>query len=540
MTGTNALTNTEVDQDGGASSVLPEQRRGAPSARHQVLAARTEAPEVTSPRLFALTPTLSPAGRGRQASLLFCFLLLTGCATTVSGTYPGDRVMWDDILAHAEPFHLPARPVAVVAPHHLIDASELAGFWSALAVNAPSVVVVIGPDHYARGVGLTVGQGVTYDTVYGPLRTDSALAQSLREPRRDDAFVGEHALHVHAPFIRRLLPNARFVPLMVQWATPRSDLEALAQRLNELLPADALVVASVDFSHYQPSPWATFHDESSYSTITAFDLDGLFRREVDSPESLYVAMRFAQLRGAQRATRLLHTNSQRRRSVFVPDSTSHQYFTFTAGPARPVPSASVIITGDVAESTGLTLHEGWTWNPHHDSGAPTNERLRKIRGQEDRFFMGPEATLFHLAPGQQVRREVNGLKVLFAGVDLSGPLPTLTGDCVVVLASRGSLEAGEAATRAKALLQQGAHVVVGRGFGVSVPVEEVEGRALALSLGPFLTGEDGEGQVLGATCTRDGVRVRTVPVKVTGGVPALDLDRLAEELDRPRTFVPEP
>ena len=150
--------------------------------------------------------------------------------------------------------------------------------------------------------------------------------------------------------------------------------------------------------------------------------------------------------------------------------------------------------------------------------------------------MGPEATLFQLAPGQRVRRVINGLDVLYAGVDLASPPSALTGDCVVVLASRGGLDAAEAVQRARALLKQGAHVVVGRGFGAAVPVEQVDGRVLALSLGPFLSGEDGVGEVLGATCTKDGVRARTVPVRVTRGVPALDLDRLAAELDLPRTF----
>ncbi|MDP2274896.1 MAG: AmmeMemoRadiSam system protein B [Archangium sp.] len=457
-------------------------------------------------------------------------VLLAGCVTTVQGTYPGDRPMWDGIFTHAERIELPARPVAVVAPHHLIDASELAGFWSELAKQKPSVVVVIGPDHHAHGAGVTVGQGVTYDTVYGPLRTDAGLARALRSPRRDAAFVGEHALHVHAPFIRRLLPEARFVPVMFQWAVPRAELEALARRLDQLLPPDALVVASVDFSHYQPAPWATFHDESSFSTVSGFDLDALFLREVDSPESLFVAMRFAQLRGAAKATRLLHTNSQRRRSVLITDSTSHQYFTFTAGTPVPRPSASVAITGDVAASTGLTLHEGWTWHPDHDSGAPKYEGLRNIRGQEDRFFMGPQATLFGLAPGQQVRRMQNGLDVLYAAVDLSQPVPSLAGDCVIVLASGGTAEA------ARALLQQGAHVVVGRGFGPSLPLEHLDGRVLALSLGPFLSGEEGEGQVLGVTCTKEGVRTRTVPIRVTKGLPALDRERLGAELELPLTF----
>ena len=247
-------------------------------------------------------------------------------------------------------------------------------------------------------------------------------------------------------------------------------------------------------------------------------------------------MRFAQLRGASSATRVLHTNSQRRRAIFITDSTSHQYFTFTAGPVRPSPSASVIITGEVDATLGLTLHEGWAWHPSHDSGAPKEPRLAKLRGQEDRFFRGPEATLFHLAPGQQVRRAQNGLRVLYAAVDLSGPTPSLEGDCVIVLASRGGLGATEAAARARDLLQHGAHVVVGRGFGEALPVEQIDGRVLALSLGPLLTGEDGPGQVLGATCTKGGVRARTVPVLVTGGVPALDLNRLASDLDLPRTF----
>jgi hypothetical protein len=433
--------------------------------------------------------------------------------------------MWDDIHNHAESITLTEKPVAVVAPHHLIDATELAGFWSALAKNSPPVIVVLAPDHYAHGTGITVAQNVTYATVYGELKTDQDLAKKLGGGQRDAAFVGEHSVHVHAPFIRRALPQARFVPVILQWAAPRSDLEALAQKLNDTLPQDALVVASVDFSHYQPSPWATFHDESAYSTITAFDLDALFLREVDSPESLFVAMRFAQLRGAQKATRILHTNSQRRRRVLITDSTSHQYFTFTPGPPTPSPSASVLITGDVASSTGLTFHEGWTWHPTRDMGAPKFEGLKNIRGQEDRFFMGPELTLFSLAPGEEVRRRINGLDVLLTRIDPSKPIPELHGDCVIALTEADP----------SVLLGKGAHVAVGRGRGPSVEVEFIDGKVLARSLGPFLGAGDGKAQALGVTCTKDGqVRARTVPLEVTGGVPALDLDTLSDELGVPR------
>ncbi len=450
---------------------------------------------------------------------LLCLVGLSSCATLVRGTYPGDRVMWDDIVSHAEPLTLAATPVAVVAPHHLIDATELSGFWQALARPRPSTVVVLAPDHYARGEGVTVARRVRYETVYGPLDSTWPLVGATN----DAAFVGEHAVHVHAPFIRRFLPDARFTAVLLQWATPREDLEALAQQLHATLPADALVVASVDFSHYQPEPWATFHDEASFASITTFDLDHLFLREVDSPESLFVAMRFAQLRGALTATRVLHTNSQRRREQFVHDSTSHQYFTFTQGPLAPRPSVSVAISPDVE---GLTLHEGWTWHPTRDTGAPKAAVLEQLRGQEDRFFMGPDAVLFNLAPGARVERTVHGLRVVYVGVDLAAPTPSLEGDCVIALAFRGSLSLEDATTRARALK---ATVVVGRGFGDEQPLEFDGQHLFAPSLGQL--GRT-HAQMLGVTCTPDGLRVRSVPVLPTA---TLDLDAIADTLERPRT-----
>jgi DNA-binding response OmpR family regulator len=84
--------------------------------------------------------------------------LLSACTTTVHTTYPGDLRMWDGIFARAEPFHFDVKPIAAVAPHHLIDAHELAGFWAELIrTTTPSTLVVIGPDHFLKGGGLSLG-----------------------------------------------------------------------------------------------------------------------------------------------------------------------------------------------------------------------------------------------------------------------------------------------------------------------------------------------------------------------------------------------
>ena len=73
-----------------------------------------------------------------------------------------------------------------------------------------------------------------------------------------------------------------------------------------------------------------------------------------------------------------------------------------------------------------------------------------------------------------------------------------------------------------------AQVVVGRGFGEELPIEEVNGPVRALSLGDLMSSS---GRVLGITCTKDSVRWRSVPVKNTGGAPELDLEKTSRELD---------
>ena len=403
-------------------------------------------------------------------------VLLSGCVTVVRTTYPGDRRMWDGIFERAEALTLAdVKPVAVVLPHHLVDAHELAGAWKDLATLSPPVVVLLGPDHYLRGPGITVPGHVTWRTEYGDLPGRALPGW----PSVDSLFVAEHSLHVHSTFVQRLVPGATFMPVALTWGTAREKLEALAQQLHRELPADALVVASVDFSHYQPEPWASFHDEAAFSTVMGFHLEQLFAREVDSPESLFVAMRFAQLRGAQRATRWLHTNSQRRRTPFVRDSTSHQYFTFSAGAPEPRPSINVTLLPFTA-STDLT----------------------HLRGQEDRFLLGSDLLVFSLQPGEEVTREVNGVSVL---VTTDVDAHPSRASCVVVF--------GDA--------RHEVSLAVKSGTSDADDVLTVTGPSLRLTRG-F--------EALGVTCAAGEVRVRRLPLRLRDGAPELDFDAIGAAL----------
>ena len=329
---------------------------------------------------------------------------------------------------------------------------------------------------------------------------------------------------------------------MIRWATPPTELSALAKALHELLPADALVIASVDFSHYQTLDWASFHDESAWSTISAFELSRFENLEVDSTEALAVVAQFARLRGAMRATRVLHTNAERKRLSYPLHATSHQYIAFSNGAPVPEPTINVMISGENTAAPELTFRDSWRWHTWTEDKTPEDRRLVNIRGSEDRFFTGADAYLFDVKPGETIRRTIHGHSVAFTGLALETlQVPEATAailkksaDCVVVLAHRGSLETGKATLMLKALHAAGLAAVIGRGFGIEQPIEITDHSLLAPSLGTFVgaSGQESSGTVLGFTWSPNGIRVRQTPVTVVNGEPTIDLKRIEAAAER--------
>ena len=123
-------------------------------------------------------------------------------------------------------------------------------------------------------------------------------------------------------------------------------LRGLAVELDRILPDDALVLASVDFSHYVPEIVADFHDHTSLTTLLNFEFDDIYDLEVDSPASLSTITTFLKLRNAQSPLYLSHTNS----ASFsdhpeIEETTSHLYFAFGEGEPMEKMGMSVLMFG---------------------------------------------------------------------------------------------------------------------------------------------------------------------------------------------------
>lgn len=209
----------------------------------------------------------------------------------IAGTwYPGTaeavRGEVDAHLAAVPPRALPGRLVALVAPHAGLTYSGpvAAHAYALVASRSMPTVVLVGPSHRVLFDGAAVYAAGAFETPLGRAEVDADLADALvaADPatvRADDRpHAHEHSLEMQLPFVQRLLPDARIVPVLMGDQS-RRDCDALAGALARALAGrDALLVASSDLSHYLPAAQANAADAHVLADVADFAPDRLMAR----------------------------------------------------------------------------------------------------------------------------------------------------------------------------------------------------------------------------------------------------------------------
>ncbi|MCR4441471.1 MAG: AmmeMemoRadiSam system protein B [Peptococcaceae bacterium] len=202
-----------------------------------------------------------------------------------------------------------------VVPHHLLAGRLTARFMEALALQHPGVVIVAGPNH--RNLGARVITGFyDWETPEGIVRTDSRVVKTLLEKgaavRDEGTLSGEHSVGSVIPFIGHYLPEARVVPLILHRDVSLKEIDFLLAAVQPYLDEGAVLVASVDFSHYLTRQAAEYKDEITLKAMRDFDYNKLYSMgndHLDSPACLALVLRDAEKRGNRQFQILDHTNS---------------------------------------------------------------------------------------------------------------------------------------------------------------------------------------------------------------------------------------
>lgn len=173
---------------------------------------------------------------------------------------------------------------ALVCPHagYMYSGPVAAHSYASIeGRKKPKVVVIVGPNHSGIGSEVSVYPEGEWYTPLGSVPIDSELAKrisknsdliSLDEYSHDE----EHSLEVQLPFLQYTLGTFRLVPIVMlnqDKDVAKEVGRAIAESVGE---QDVLLIASSDFTHYEPDSVAKKKDTMAIERISALDVEGFY------------------------------------------------------------------------------------------------------------------------------------------------------------------------------------------------------------------------------------------------------------------------
>jgi len=178
------------------------------------------------------------------------------------------------------------RIVGMVSPHAgYMYAGPVAthGFHRLGSDGMPESLVIIGPNHTGMGSGVSLMVSGEWETPLGRLRIDEDLARRILEESEiidadEEAHIYEHSIEVQLPFIQHIFGDrVKFVPICMMLQDERTSLEVGGAVAAACSGRDVVVIASTDFTHYEPQEVAYRKDRMAIDRIVAMDAGGLIR-----------------------------------------------------------------------------------------------------------------------------------------------------------------------------------------------------------------------------------------------------------------------
>jgi hypothetical protein len=174
--------------------------------------------------------------------------------------------------------------VACICPHAGYEYSGPVAahsyFWLS-SLPKPELVVVVGPNHYGIGSGISSFREGVWETPLGRVPIDSAASKKLVEltgiiDYDPEAHRREHSIEVQLPFLQALYGEFPFVPICLAFQDIDTARE-IGKGIAELLRGrNAVLIASSDLTHYEPAATAREKDAALLQPVQALDIDGFY------------------------------------------------------------------------------------------------------------------------------------------------------------------------------------------------------------------------------------------------------------------------
>ncbi|RLE65172.1 MAG: hypothetical protein DRJ49_03640 [Thermoprotei archaeon] len=179
----------------------------------------------------------------------------------------------------------PRRLVGIISPHagYMYSGPIAAHGYSVLAEDGVvDIVVIIGPNHHGMGAPLAVYPRGVWVTPLGEVPVADDVVNKLVKhtgiiEKDTTAHLYEHSLEVQLPFLQYTLgEDFKIVPITMLIQNYDTSV-ALADALVHTLEGyNHIIIASTDFTHYEPHERAREKDMKAIERIVNLDTKGLY------------------------------------------------------------------------------------------------------------------------------------------------------------------------------------------------------------------------------------------------------------------------
>jgi AmmeMemoRadiSam system protein B len=172
--------------------------------------------------------------------------------------------------------------VAVVVPHagYYYSGPVAAHAYKEIADDGIfDTAVILSPNHTGYGYPVSLWVGSAWSTPLGEVAINEELAHRLLgEVIKEDetAHIYEHSIEVQLPWLQHLYRQVKIVPITMlaqDIETARTVGKAISQAGGNLV-----IIASSDFTHYEPHSVAMEKDGSLIEAIVSLDEEELYKR----------------------------------------------------------------------------------------------------------------------------------------------------------------------------------------------------------------------------------------------------------------------
>jgi AmmeMemoRadiSam system protein B/AmmeMemoRadiSam system protein A len=203
--------------------------------------------------------------------------------------YPGTGEQLKALIeSFAETIEDKIDAVGVVSPHAGYIYSGSVAAATLARIEPADTYIIIGPNHTGMGKPFSIMTLGSWQTPFGDVPIDSALAQSILAKSKNlqedrTAHQNEHAIEVQLPLLQYFKPDLKIVPITLAVATLEIYREigaAIAQAVKEAAGKKIVIVASSDMTHYESHEAATAKDKRAIGEILKLDEEALLDRVV--------------------------------------------------------------------------------------------------------------------------------------------------------------------------------------------------------------------------------------------------------------------